>query len=436
MNRMIRHRWAKATGGALLAGLLTTTALPTTARADTTLKVVEVITSPPRTALLQQQFAAFEKANPGLHVQLTSLPWGQAFEKFLNMVQAGDTPDLVEMPDRWLGLYGNNAQLEDLGPYVKKTLAMDTLGDRAKQFGSAVRGTLYEIPYGFYVRGLFWNKKLFAQVGLTAAPATLDEFVADSKKIAALPGKYGYCLRGGPGEFSGVTMFMNTMDGKPGYFNKDGSSTFSDPGAVRGLELLVQMYKDGSVPKDSVSWGFNEIVAGFYSGTCAMLDQDPDALIGIADKMAPDDFAVAPIPVGPGGKAYPSLGYGGWSMFANSKEKDATWKLLSFMVTPENNLAWSKVVGTLPIHKDAEQNPAFAGDKYKGWFTELNDPSKYEMVTPPTYLEGFGNLYDNISVTTFQQALLGQRTAKDVADQWAAYLVDQQKAYLAKKGQN
>lgn len=436
MNRMIRHRWTKATGGALLAGLLTTTALPTAAWADTTLKVVEVITSPPRTALLQQQFAAFEKANPGLHVQLTSLPWGQAFEKFLNMVQAGDTPDLVEMPDRWLGLYGNNAQLEDLGPYVKKTPAMDTLGDRAKQFGSAVRGTLYEIPYGFYVRGLFWNKKLFAQAGLTAAPATLDEFVADSRKIAALPGKYGYCLRGGPGAFSGVTMFMNTTDGKPGYFNKDGSSTFSDPGAVRGLELLVQMYKDGSVPKDSVSWGFNEIVAGFYSGTCAMLDQDPDALIGIADKMAPDDFAVAPIPVGPGGKAYPSLGYGGWSMFANSKEKDATWKLLSFMVTPDNNLAWSKVVGTLPIHKDAEKSAAFAGDKYKGWFTELNDPSKYEMVTPPTYLEGFGNLYDNISVTTFQQALLGQRTAKDVADQWAAYLVDQQKAYLAKKGQN
>ena len=431
MDKKIWHRWAKASGAALLAGLLSTTAW-----ADTTLKVVEVITSPPRTALLQQQFAAFEQANPGLHVQLTSLPWGQAFEKFLNMVQANDTPDLVEMPDRWLGLYGNNDQLEDLGPYVKKTPAMDTLSDRATQFGSAVRNTLYEIPYGFYVRGLFWNKKLFAQAGLTAAPATLDEFVADSKKISALPGKYGYCLRGGPGGFSGVTMFMNTMDGKPGYFNKDGSSTFSDPDAVRGLELLVNMYKDGSVPKDSVSWGFNEIVAGFYSGTCAMLDQDPDALIGIADKMPPDDFAVAPIPVGPGGKAYPSLGYGGWAMFANSKEKDATWKLLSFMVTPENNLAWSKVVGTLPIHKDAEQNPTFASDKYKGWFTELNDPSKYQMVTPPTYLEGFGNLYDNISVTTFQQALLGQRTAKDVADQWAAYLVDQEKAYLAKKGQN
>jgi multiple sugar transport system substrate-binding protein len=404
--------------------------------ADTTLKVVEVIPSPARTALLQQEFAAFEKSHPGTKIELTSLPWGEAFEKFLNMVQAGDTPDIVEMPDRWLGLYANNDQLADLGSYLKKTPDLAMLSDRALQFGSAVHNTLYEIPYGFYVRGLFWNRKLFGQAGLTAPPATLDEFVADAKKISALPGKYGYCLRGGPGGFSGITMFMNTMDGEPGYFHPDGTSTMSDPGSIQGLALLAQMYKDGSAPSDSVNWGFNEIVAGFDSGTCAMLDQDPDALIGIAGKMDPNDFAVAPIPVGPGGKAFPTLGYGGWAIFANSPHKDAAWDLLSFMVSPSSNLAWSKVVGTLPIYKNAEQNAYFQSDKFKGWFTELNDTAKYDLVTPPTYLEGFGDLYDNISIKTFQQVLLGQRTAKDVADQWAAYLVAQLKAYKANKGAN
>jgi multiple sugar transport system substrate-binding protein len=403
------------------------------ARADTTLKVVEVIPSPARTALLQQEFAAFEATHPGIKVQLTSLPWGEAFEKFLNMVQAGDTPDIVEMPDRWLGLYANNDQLADLGGYLKKTPALADLSDRALQFGSAVRGTLYEIPYGFYVRGLFWNKSLFAKAGLTTPPATLDDFVADSKKISGLPGKYGYCLRGGPGGFSGITMFMNTMDGKPGYFNPDGSSTLSDPGAIKGLQLLATLYKDGSAPPDSVNWGFNEIVAGFDSSTCAMLDQDPDALIGIAGKMDPNSFAVAPIPIGPGGKAFPTLGYGGWAIFANSTHKDDAWSLLSFMVSQSNNLAWSKVVGTLPIYKNAEQNAYFQTDKFKGWFTELNDPAKYDLVTPPTYLEGFGDLYDNISIKTFQQVLLGQRTAQDVADQWAAYLVAQLKAYKSNK---
>src|SRR5690242_14169365 len=75
------------------------------ALADSTVKLVEVITSPQRTEFLKKQIAEFEAANPGVKVEVVSLPWGQAFEKFLTMVQAGDTPDVVEMPERWMGLY-------------------------------------------------------------------------------------------------------------------------------------------------------------------------------------------------------------------------------------------------------------------------------------------------------------------------------------------
>ena len=91
------------------------------------------------------------------------------------MVQAGDTPDVVEMPERWMGLYANNAQLEDLGPYMAKWDDAKTLGDRAKQFGSTVNNTQFMIPYGYYVNALFWNKKLFKEAGLDGPPATLDD---------------------------------------------------------------------------------------------------------------------------------------------------------------------------------------------------------------------------------------------------------------------
>ena len=43
---------------------------------------------------------SFEAANPGVKVEITSLPWSQAFQKFATMVSAGDMPDIVEMPDR------------------------------------------------------------------------------------------------------------------------------------------------------------------------------------------------------------------------------------------------------------------------------------------------------------------------------------------------
>ncbi|TIO59399.1 MAG: sugar ABC transporter substrate-binding protein, partial [Mesorhizobium sp.] len=44
------------------------------ALADTTIKMVEVITSPPRTEFLKKQIAEFEHANPGIKVELVSLP--------------------------------------------------------------------------------------------------------------------------------------------------------------------------------------------------------------------------------------------------------------------------------------------------------------------------------------------------------------------------
>ncbi len=158
--------------------------------------MVEVITSPPRTEFLKKQIAEFEAANPGVKVELISLPWGQAFEKFLTMVQAGDTPDIVEMPERWMGLYATNGQLEDLGPYMAKWADAATLGDRAKQFGSTVDDKQYMIPYGYYLNALFWNKKLFKEAGLDGPPATLDDFVdvleedrRHSRQVRLLPAR-------------------------------------------------------------------------------------------------------------------------------------------------------------------------------------------------------------------------------------------------------
>jgi multiple sugar transport system substrate-binding protein len=160
-----------------------------------------------------------------------------------------------------------------------------------------------------------------------------------------------------------------------------------------------------------VNWGFNEIVAGFYSGTCAMLDQDPDALIAIAEKMDKSDFAVAPMPLGPSGKSFPTIGYAGWSMFSASQHKDEAWKLIAHLSNAKSNLEWAKFVGVIPTHKGADMDPAFTGESYAGWFTELNDP-KYQLTAYPSHLEKLGYLFDVMSVETSQKALLGQMTAQ------------------------
>lgn len=414
----------------LTAALMAGSFLSPAAWADTKLQLVEVITSPERTEVLKKQVTAFEQANPGTTVDIVSLPWGQAFEKLLTMVQGGNRPDVVEMPERWLSLYATRGELESLEPYLAKWPETAQLSDRTLQFGRAVNKTAYMIPYGFYIRGLFYNKKLFAQAGIDGPPVTMDDFMADAAKISKIDGKYGYCLRGAKGGFSGWQMFMAAENGTGDWFRPDGASTFNEPNAVKGLQFEADIYQKGYAPKDSVNWGFNEIVAGFYSGTCAMLDQDPDALIAVAQRMDKADFAVAPMPVGPSGRAYPTIGYAGWAMFHASADKEASWKLLSWLSDAQNNLDWAKFVGVIPTHKGAERDPAFTGDNFAGWFTELNDP-KYELTPVPVHLEKLGYFFDVMAVPTAQEMLLGKRKPQEVADQWAKFLTDAQRTWIA-----
>lgn len=416
----------------LITAALFTVMMAGTALADTTLKLVEVITSPERTETLKGIVSKFETENPGTKVEIISLPWSEAFQKFATMVSAGDIPDVMEMPDTWLSLYANNGMVESLEPYLATWPYTKGLSDRALELGRDVKKTAYMLPYGFYLRAMFYNKKLLEQAGVKEPPKTLEEFAAASKKIAAIPGKYGYCLRGGPGGLNGWVMFGATMAGSNAFFKEDGTSTFDSPGWVKGLTYLIDLYKNGYAPKDSVNWGFNEIVAGFYSGTCAFLDQDPDALIAIAERMKPEDFGVMTMPKGPDGKTFPTIGYAGWSMMSASKHKDLSWKLIATLEGPEGNIAWNKKTGALPVHTSAEKDPFYASAQFKGWFDELADKNAVPTVMP-TYLEEFAYFKDSLVIKTSQEALLGDITPEELAKQWADYLTKAQQKFLASK---
>lgn len=409
----MKKLFSTLTAAALLMG--------TSALAETTLKLVEVITSPERTQVLQQMVDDYEAANPGVTVEIVSLPWGQAFEKFATMVAGGDIPDVVEMPDRWLALYAGAGKLASLEDHIKGWEHGASLTEKTLAMGRQSGNTAYMLPYGFYLRAMFYNKKLLAEAGVAQPPRTMDEFMEASAKVSALPGKSGYCLRGGPGGLNGWIMMAATMNGTNEFFTAEGKSRLNEPGSVAGLQFLIDMYQKGYAPKDSVNWGFNEIVAGFYSGTCAFLDQDPDALIAIAERMPAEDFAVIPMPVGPAGKAFPTIGFAGWSIFKDSQHQDDAWKLVAHLSSPESNKVWAQRVGVIPIHTGADQDPFFRTEQFKGWFDELNG-AEYEPTIMPTYLEQFGYFADSIAPGSSQEALLGQRTAQDLADEWAGFL--------------
>lgn len=373
--------------------------------------------------MLQQLVDNFEAENDGVTVEIVSLPWGSAFEKLATMVAGGDIPDVVEMPDTWQALYAGSDQLVSLTDHVADWEHAATLTDKSIAMGSQA-GDLYMIPYGFYLRAMFYNKRLLAEAGVETPPETMEEFMAASAAVSELDGKYGYCLRGGPGGTNGWIMFSAVMNGTNEFFTEDGISRINEPGSVEGIQFLIDMYQRGYAPRDSVNWGFNEIVAGFYSGTCAFLDQDPDALIAIAERMPAEDFAVIPMPIGPSGKAFPTIGFAGWSVFKSTEHEQEAFDLVAALSSPEANATWSKRVGVIPIHKGADQDPYFKTEQFKGWFEELNG-EQYEPTTMPTYLEQWGYFASTLLLESSQEALLGQRTAQDVADEWADFLTQE-----------
>lgn len=395
-----------------------------------TLKLVEVITSPERTEVLKGMVDGFKAANPGVDVEIVSVPWGQAFETVATMIAGGDVPDVIEMPDTWQALYADQLMALD-----ERVAAWDhgaTLTQKTVDMGKLANGKITMIPYGFYLRAMFYNKKLLAEAGVAEPPKTMDEFMAASEAVSKLDGKYGYCLRGGPGGTNGWIMMAAVMNGTNEFFTEDGKSRINEPGSIAGLQFLMDLYQKGYAPKDSVNWGFNEIVAGFYSGTCAFLDQDPDALIAIAERMPAEDFAVIPMPVGPAGKAFPTIGFAGWSVFNSTENPDDAWNLVAYLSSPESNATWAKRVGVIPIHQGADQDPFFKTDQFKGWFEELNSPN-YIPTIMPTYLEQWGYFTSTILKDSAQEALLGQKTAQELGDEWAAFLTEEYGKWKAKQ---
>ena len=401
--------------------LLTALALGSAAAAPVKLRMVEVITSPERTVLLKQILADFQKANPDIQVELISYPFEQSFEKLLSSVQAGDIPDVAEMPDKWLSLFAGTNRLVDLSPYLKTWPNTKKLAPRMLEAGSSFQNKPYTLPYGFYLRALFYNKKLFAAKNLKP-PVTFAEFQKDAQLLSD-PSKnqYGYCLRGARGVWDSAYHFISGQLGRAHWFDAQGKSVLTSPEAIKGLEYFANLYKSGSAPKASVNWGFNDIVSGFYSGNCAMLDQDPDALGDINKKMDPGEFGVVPMPIGPKGVAYPKVGFAGWSIFKASTHPDAAWKLTSYLSSPEINLKWAKFFGIIPAYAAAQNDPQYAQPVYQGWFRTLNSKA-HRIELYPFDLPELGYFLDVLAPQEIDKLLLGQQTAQQTAATLADYL--------------
>ena len=100
------------------------------------------------------------------------------------MIQGGQIPDVVEMPERWSALYVGKNQLESLEPWLAKWDETAQLTDRDDAVRPASStDTAYIDPATASISGrCSTTRRCSQQAGIAEPPATMDDFMEESRR--------------------------------------------------------------------------------------------------------------------------------------------------------------------------------------------------------------------------------------------------------------
>ncbi|WP_308637478.1 ABC transporter substrate-binding protein [Paenibacillus silvisoli] len=394
-----------------------------------TLKMMENLTNPQRTAILKDMIASFEEEHPNIRVDLISPPFDQADETIGTMLAAKVQLDVVEVRDVNIADYVSKDYIEPLDAYAATWHDFATVANIPRSVGM-VKDKLYFIANGLYERQLYYRKDWFDQLHLTP-PATWQELYETAAKLTdPANNRYGFSFRGAKGGNSVYDTMIRTYNGErmkvdDGAFLVDGTTIYSSPEARQALDLFTRLYQDAS-PPESLYFGFEEQVNAFTSGQTAILLQDSDVIQTLQAKMKPGVWATAPMPTGPSGKALITVGAAGWGIPVQSSHKDEAWKLIAYLSSPQQNIELGKKYGLVPIHTLAASDPFFMTGPYQPLIEMTNNPATYIYyrlpIGYPSYLG-----WEKESRTTIQEMLLGRATIEETLAKWDAFWKEQQR---------
>ncbi|MCJ7689549.1 MAG: sugar ABC transporter substrate-binding protein, partial [Clostridiaceae bacterium] len=385
-----------------------------------TIQFMETLTSPERTLFVKELIADFESKNKDIKVELISEPWEQAHDKIVVLSAADQLPDVIELGANWVSEIGATGKLEDLEPYLNKYEYKDTLSESGLKLGKAFKDTQYVIPHSLYFQAMYYRNDWLKDANLDV-PKTIDDFTNAAAKLTDKEkNKYGYAFRGGAGNWTLMSNFMMTNGGFTTYFDENGKCVLRKPEALEGFKKFTDMFYN-SAPKDSLNWGYAETVNAFTSGSAGLIIQDSEVAVTAAEKMEKGTFETGLCPVGPDGKRYIAGGYIGLSMTSASENKEAVWKFISYMVSPEISLKWGKKNSVIPITKSAFEDPYFKEGYISAYTKTLEDPDTV-MFYGPEYLPEWGEFTSKIVVEQLQGYLLKKQTAEETLDYISTYL--------------
>ncbi|MGN8027560.1 extracellular solute-binding protein [Microbacterium sp. 22242] len=260
-------------------------------------------------SLAKNECAAADKAAP----LTTDSSAGAQFDQKLqllsgqnalsNMQMAAGTPSLMKQ-------FIKSGQLLDLSKQLDKLGVSDRILPAAASTIKSLYGQddLYALPTEFNIEGLWYNKKLLADAGVTEAPKTWDELVADAAKLKsggvqpfAADGKDGWPITRLVGDYIFRDLGQDALKDVA-----DGKAKLTDAKYVKAADAVADLGKKGYFGDAVGSVDYNAAMNEFLTGKAGFFYMGSWALANFNDKtqnkIGVDDIGFAPFPAVAGGK--------------------------------------------------------------------------------------------------------------------------------------
>ncbi len=300
----------------------------------------------------------FNETHPDIEVQSISMGRYQALsQKIMAAVAAGQPPDLAQAYEAWTENLIENGSAEPLSAYIEGPdgLTADELADFVSGMieNNTWNGEIYSFPFNKSVRAVYWNKDLFAEEGLSAAPVNWDEYRDFSRRLTKDRDGDGDIDQWGTAGQISAWMFENLLIQNGGeILNADGTrAAFDSPEGLEALEFMVELLTDFG----KVTSGY-EYQNDFQAGKVAMIEGSTVSISFMEGKYT-FDMAVAPLPE----RKQKACLVAGTNIviFADSPaaKKDAAWKFIKWFTSPEITARWAAMTGYAPVRRSAMDDP-------------------------------------------------------------------------------
>ena len=374
----------------------------------------------------------FEKANPGIKIQLAPISSSDGdYATLLALQLSSDktAPDMF-MEDTYMTatdaasgylacLDDNLAGWSDYSHYLQGT----------KDAVKGMDGKSYGVPISTDSRGIFYNKAVFQKAGLQVPwqPKTWNDILDAARKIKkSSPDVAPLYLTVGASSGEGITMQTFEMllygTGDQMYENKKwlvGSKSILDSfnfiSTVYGKEG-IGVSPDVALATDAgkqVHKGIANGTVGMFFGVCtSAVDWAPTGAFPVKDVESKIGFAAMPTQNGGNPATVTMTGGWSWAISKYCKNKDLAFKFLSFCGNQENATYRSLYDGRMSPRDDSVNNKEYASRAY---INQTTAALKNAYVRPKS--ESYAMVSTQIQ-TIVENVASGNLTPEQAAEQY------------------